>query len=252
MKEGKRILSIILFGMLLLSFGIGDMFFLYEGQKSFQIKYTETKSETEQKNNQEEKSEEKEVVYTSSLESFIIGKYDTKTKEGNQDNKKDIQKEEKTIELDGLYATASSELPSSGDNTYYASNMLDNNLGTAWVEGVKGNGEGEEFTISSEQPIVIKEIVIFNGYQKNKDVLERNAQIKKIIITASDGSTKTVSLKKVKKCGTSETINFDTENNGVTEVKFKIVDTYSGKDTTKGSKASDTCVSEVRLYGYIQ
>lgn len=84
MKEGKRILSIILFGMLLLSFGIGDVFFLYEGQKSLQIKYTEAKSETEQKNNQEEKSEEKEVVYTSSLESFTIGKYDTKTKNENQ------------------------------------------------------------------------------------------------------------------------------------------------------------------------
>ena len=123
MKESKRILSIILFGMLLLSFGIGDVFFLYEGQKSLQIKYTEAKAETEQKNNQEEKSEEKQAVYTSSQESFTIGKYDTKTKESNQDNnKKDIQKEEKTVELDGLYATASSELPSAGDNTYYASN----------------------------------------------------------------------------------------------------------------------------------
>ena len=116
MKEGKSILSIILFGMLLLSFGIGDVFFLYEGQKSLQIKYTESKAETEQKNNQEEKSEEKKAVYTSSLESFTIGKYDTKTKEGNQDNKKDIQEQEKTVELDGLYATASSGLPSSGDN----------------------------------------------------------------------------------------------------------------------------------------
>lgn len=250
-KRGKGIASIILLGVLILGFGAGNVFFLYDGYQSLQIEYTKAKENAGQEKSkenmkeQENYQEENQPVYTSSLESFSIRKSNAKAKE-------DKYKTKKIVKLTELHATASSELASSKQYTYGVSNLLDNNLSTAWVEGVKGNGEGEEFTISSKQPIVIKKIAIFNGYQKNKDVLKRNAQIKKIMIVASDGTEKTVSLKKAEKCKKSEMIKFETGIDGVTEVKFRIVNTYSGTNTSKGSKASDTCVSEICLYGYTQ
>lgn len=246
MKKGKQAFIIILLGIVILGFGAGDIFFLYQKQKSMQIEYVET--ETEQKDSQEQKKEIEETVYTSSLEGFSLANQDTRSK--REESEKDKDTDNEVAELENLKATASSELEPEGENTYYASHLLDDSLKTAWVEGVKGNGEGGIFTIESNESVVVKKIEIFNGYQKNEDVLKRNAQVKNIKITASDGSTKTVSLKKIEKCGNSEMIEFDTGENGVTSVEFEILSTYSGQDTAKGAKASDTCISEVHLYGY--
>lgn len=257
LKKGKSILIMILLGLLLLAFGAGNVFFFYEGNKSLQIKYTKAKGNAGQEKNQEDteehgdnqsqgnNDEENQSVYTSSLESFTISKPNEKAKE-NKNKTKEI------IKITELHAIASSKLAPQKKNTYDASNLLDGNLATTWAEGVKGRGKGQTFTISSDKPIAIKKIVIFNGYQKNKDVLKRNAQIKKVTITASDGTKKTVSLKKMKKCKKSQTIKFETGADGVTEIKFKIVDTYAGKKTSKGAECKDTCVSEVQLYGYTQ
>lgn len=85
MKKGKNILTIILLGVFLLGFGVGDVFFLYEGKKSLQIEHTESKVKTEQKDYQQQKNQEREITYTSSLDSFQVRKMnDTKTKNENQ------------------------------------------------------------------------------------------------------------------------------------------------------------------------
>ena len=76
MKKGKSILSIILLGISILAFGVGNVFFFYEGQNSLQITSMEAKENTEQEDDwkKEDKKEEENIIYTSSLNGFQTGK----------------------------------------------------------------------------------------------------------------------------------------------------------------------------------
>ncbi|MCL2465815.1 MAG: Hsp70 family protein [Micrococcales bacterium] len=70
--------------------------------------------------------------------------------------------------------TASSELPATDVLTYYAGNVFDGRLDTAWNEGAEGPGVGEWIEVTFSQPVTITQMHIANGYQKNADVFDDN------------------------------------------------------------------------------
>ena len=65
--------------------------------------------------------------------------------------------QKKNINL-AVSAKASSTLDGQVGKTYQASHLLDGNLNTCWVEGVKGTGEGE--TVTLDLPIMTDKLVI--------------------------------------------------------------------------------------------
>jgi len=50
--------------------------------------------------------------------------------------------------------------------TYFAANVLDGDPSTAWAEGRKGSGVGEWVDLEFQERIRVKELHIWNGYQK--------------------------------------------------------------------------------------
>ena len=86
----------------------------------------------------------------------------------------------------GRLHMASSELdevdPFEGLGEYGGHNLFDKEGSTAWVEGVQGSGIGEYILFGIGKSIP-DQMVILNGYQKNKDVFTKNNRVKTIKVS---------------------------------------------------------------------
>jgi serine/threonine protein kinase len=77
----------------------------------------------------------------------------------------------------GIKATASSERIPKDGNTYYASNLLDQNWGTAWDEGVPGPGIGEWIRCDFDREVKLNRIIITPGYFKTPAIWRQNNRV---------------------------------------------------------------------------
>lgn len=146
---------------------------------------------------------------------------------------------------------------------YTAGNVVDDKEDTAWIEGVKGYGKGEWISLSSKTQQKICGIAIRNGFIKSDRTLERNAQVKKVTLTFSDGTRQTYKLQK-NKYGPgvqewySDCIIFDKPVD-TSNVKLTIESVYQGKKfyeywnygykrkAQHSDKCADTCISEIKV-----
>lgn len=145
-------------------------------------------------------------------------------------------------------ATATSFLKSNWnkyEENYHPSYVLDDDPKTAWVEGAEGDGIGESLTlpVSSLQSARAVRLVIFNGYQKSKGLLEANAAVKQLTVTVRGPGGRESGRKQLtleRKMGSQ---SFDIPVTGsVADVVLTIDSVHPG------SKYRDTCVSDVQLF----
>ena len=85
-------------------------------------------------------------------------------------------------------AEASSVLEPQYGYSYDASNVLDGDPGTAWVEGADGPGIGESVTLYSDTPQKVHGIRILEGYMKNQDIYDKNSVPYRFRLEFSDGT----------------------------------------------------------------
>lgn len=137
-------------------------------------------------------------------------------------------------------ASASSELAPSSYGNYYASNVLDGNAATAWVEGVSGAGTDETLTLSSASGAKeIATIEILNGYNKSEATYTNNDHPRQITILADDGTEiGTVTLSDV--YNKTQVITFPSVS--TSSVTLRIDSAYTGLSY------QDCGISEVRVY----
>jgi hypothetical protein len=134
------------------------------------------------------------------------------------------------------YASASSTLPAEGIYTYDAGNVLDGDLSTCWCEHNSGLGIGEWIEISSDDLQNVSGVILYNGYQKNQDILDKNGYVTSLRLEFSDGSHEVF-----------EDIDsilqyLDFEPRKTTYIKIIIL------EAKEGSIYSDVCISEVMVY----
>jgi hypothetical protein len=107
------------------------------------------------------------------------------------------------------YYACSSELDEvdpfeGGPGKYTMLNLFDNDPSTAWVEGVKGYGEGEIIAIGLGKTLPEK-LIINNGYQKSSSFFSFNSRPKTVKITLFTGfylegdATETESIYRIRK-----------------------------------------------------
>lgn len=77
--------------------------------------------------------------------------------------------------------------PQSG-NKYGPGNLFDSRPDTAWVEGVRGNGEGQHLSFEFLAPRDFSTIHLMNGYAKSERTFTRNARVKTLKISGSSGA----------------------------------------------------------------
>ena len=156
-------------------------------------------------------------------------------------------------------AISSSHLQSNGGITYLAKNLMDNNLKTAWCEGVNGVGNGQWVKLLWKQKKAISAIEIFEGYQKSMDLYRKNGRPLKLKFEFSNGKTIIVDMENERVYQNSQWIrwscrNMDYINDQSVSVVFldkKIKTSYVKITVLKakaGTKYADTCISEVKFY----
>lgn len=138
------------------------------------------------------------------------------------------------------------------ENRYGLQNLSDNDISTAWVEGVKGNGIGEkiffklqflspinEFTIETDQlPL---ELSIINGYVKSSSLYLANSRVKELSLFTSTNDL--IATFAVRDTAGEQIFRFEIPNHHITEkLHLEITDIY------QGSKFEDLCITELRIY----
>lgn len=141
---------------------------------------------------------------------------------------------------------ASSELPSAGKNSYSISNIEDDDIRTAWVEGVSGYGIGEyiEFTFENRAPRATS-CRIANGYSKNETTWRNNSRVKTLNMYENDVLTAILELKDIRDF---QVFSFPhpighRKDGKASKLKFVITEVY------KGDKYEDTAISEFLFDG---
>jgi len=127
------------------------------------------------------------------------------------------------------------------------------NYKNAWVEGADGYGIGEYllYTFGGASPR-INEIIVVNGYVKNKTAWENNSRVKKLKVYIDDKPYAILNLKdiigsqsyKVEPIGNSDRKDWNVlKTKPDWTLKFEILDVY------KGLKYDDVVISEIYFDG---
>ena len=148
--------------------------------------------------------------------------------------------------------STSSVLASQGKYNYDPNNMIDFDLSTAWVEGVKGNGIGESINIHYERGSPrIRQLTIYNGYVKSPTAWKNNGRVKKLKLY-KDG--KPIALLELKDERASQTFDLQSLTLGIAyedeeeewkayHLRFEILAVYPG------DKYEDVAISEFQFDG---
>lgn len=139
-----------------------------------------------------------------------------------------------------LKATASSVLIEEGDD-YNPANLIDCDVNTAWVEGVKGVGSGEWIKIETTDgsKLNISAIEFNVGFQRDERLLKNNGWPSKVLMEFESGYTQIAYLYN---CYSTSAIMLEKPQN-TSFVKITIL------DAVKGAKYDDTCITEITLLG---
>jgi len=142
---------------------------------------------------------------------------------------------------------------------YSSKNMFDSDFKTAWVEGKKGNGIGEWIRIEifpcklNKRPFAINEIAIIPGYLKNYKTWIENNRLREmtLIIETPKCSESQLTVFKLKFLELKDSVGgiqvFHLPDDIVQAMQsfekqtlWLIID-----EVSKGTKYSDTCISEI-------
>ncbi len=130
---------------------------------------------------------------------------------------------------------ASSMLSGQLGNTYGVRNLFSNSNAEAWVEGKPGQGVGEWVTIEFPEVRLVKALIIRNGYQKNRDIFEKNSRVRTLRLVFSGGETQRLPLRDSMD---QQTITLDRPVRAQW-VQFVIDDVYPG------SRYTDTAITKL-------
>ena len=144
----------------------------------------------------------------------------------------------------------SSELATVNGIKYGISELNDDDMRTAWVEGAEGYGIGESITFAfAYNAARATNVLLVNGYAKSEATWKNNSRVKQFKIYDDDKLIAVVNLLDTRSVQTFElpypfpkrpdNYNRSTDNSDKTvKLKFVIADVY------KGDKYEDTAISE--------
>lgn len=138
-----------------------------------------------------------------------------------------------------IKASASSFLDASKVSGYKPGNVLDGRSNTAWSEGAPGWGLGQWIHLEFTDWVEMTGISIINGYAK-AGVYAKNGRVMDATLIFSDGSSQTMRLSDTSQeqwVTLSRPVRTDS-------VRLVIDSVYPG------TKWQDTCISEIRVFGY--
>jgi len=140
--------------------------------------------------------------------------------------------------IQGLTATASSCLVEDVAS-HKASNVLDNNLKTAWVENASGVGVGEWIQLSTKDGsgILVTDITFSLGFQATSQLLEENGWPTRVLLECAGGYEQEITF------GAYDNMIELDEPVETSWIRITILEAEAG------TKFEDTCICEIKVYG---
>lgn len=142
-----------------------------------------------------------------------------------------------------IRGTASSKLAPeqtiNGVVTYEPEKAYDDNLASAWVEGVAGPGIGEWLTLRFERPVTITRLGLDIGFDRDEAIFFQNHRVRRARVSFSNGDEQTLEF------GDQRGVQYATMNHGPVEwITVTIEGVYTG------APYDDTPIAEVIAWGY--
>lgn len=135
---------------------------------------------------------------------------------------------------------ASSSLSSQGSASYRASNIIDSNHETAWVEGVKGYGVGQWIELRDIYPDgEITALNILNGYVKSDKAWSENSRVKRLKVYCNDNPICILELQDSRSMQVFSVHDVLGGKHYIGKLRFEIMEVYPG------TKYQDTVISEI-------
>ena len=147
---------------------------------------------------------------------------------------------------------ASSTLPPDKSANYEVSNLLDDNEGTAWVEGDAAAGMGEKLIFVMDPDAKFNFFGIRNGYCGTADLWQKNGRVKSLAVELVYESGR-IERKKFSLDDSREEQFFlfdELDNIKISRLDPIAVVTLAIAETYKGSRYNDTCLSAL-VPGYL-
>jgi serine/threonine protein kinase len=133
-------------------------------------------------------------------------------------------------------SASSTRVPTQG-STYYPDYLIDQNLRTAWDEGVDGPGIGSWIKCDFDREVLLNSIRIYPGYFKSPAIWAKNNRLAAVTLSFSDGSSVHVNFPDL-----MQPQDVSTGGIRTSWVKLVIEDIYSGANDNL-----DTPISEMRF-----
>ena len=132
------------------------------------------------------------------------------------------------------------------DENYHPRYVLDDDVATAWNEGVDGLGEGEALTLSlTPTRSEAVRLRIRNGYQKSATLLAANAApaLVRILLIDDTGQGSTTQLVELTRTSGWQEVRIDPATPlTLAAIRLEVVSTHAGKTYP------DTCISDVQVW----
>jgi len=136
-----------------------------------------------------------------------------------------------------------------GPVNYAATNLVDGNTSTAWVEGEDGLGLGAQVTIRFDPRVDVRLICIVDGYAESWDLYKRNSRVRQLSVSTEQG-TRSALLADAGSPDRPAVYQQVNSEPGVTSyVDLKITSAYAAqRDTAVTLAYPDTSISEVEIW----
>jgi hypothetical protein len=136
-----------------------------------------------------------------------------------------------------IIASASSTRAPMQGNLYFPENMIDQNLASAWIEGVAGPGPGSWVKFDFDREVMLNSITISPGYFKSPAIWAKNNRVSRATITFTDGTSVQANFPDKMQPQTIAAGGIRTRS-----VKLTIDDFYGGT-----TDFNDTAISELKF-----
>lgn len=142
---------------------------------------------------------------------------------------------------------ASTSLASQGSSSYKVENLTDLDLGTAWVEGVEGNGIGQslvfEYDLAAGEQSELQSLAIHNGYIKSQKAWNDNGRVKEMTLFVNGHPFATLKLEDVRNVQYFDLSHLSSTLPDDPVFRFEIREVYPG------ARYKDVAISELN-FGY--
>ncbi len=136
-----------------------------------------------------------------------------------------------------------------GHTTYEASNLIDGNTSTAWVEGEPGLGLGSQFGLDFSGKVDVQLVCVVNGYAESWDLYRRNSRARLVDIVTDQGRRSSLLADAATPDRPAVYQAANSPQGPTQEITFTLVSAYAAqRDPPTAPAYPDTSVSEVEVW----